>query len=92
MRGALAALGLCLLVASGALAAAFGVEDDELAEALRAEAEAIASGPVSIERTAAQPNAEARRLLDAEPLLQEAYRTDPEATLDLIRRIIDAAK
>ncbi|MEM7544011.1 MAG: hypothetical protein AAF367_00600 [Pseudomonadota bacterium] len=82
--------GAMVLAAGSAWAATFGVEDRGKAAAFRAEAEAIAKGAPTIERSTTAPTAKEDKLLKAHDLLQEAYRTDPAATLDLIRRIIEA--
>lgn len=89
MRGYLMA-GLIAVWATGAAAVDFGLADPRRAEAFAAEARAIAEGAGQVERMAPELKPSERALLSREPLLEEAWRTDPEATLDLIRRIIDA--
>ena len=82
---------LMLGVAVPSLAADLGV--DAAAEArFRAEARAIAARPAPDERKVVLPGEEEQALIDTDPDLNAAWRSDPEATLDLIRRIIEAAE
>lgn len=83
-----------LLLAFGSTAQAqnfddFGIEDPELAREFREEAQGIinSSGATrgDVEGTESFPTS-------AEDLLPRAYRTDPEATLDLIERMLKAGK
>ncbi|MDV7142564.1 hypothetical protein R3X27_07695 [Tropicimonas sp. TH_r6] len=69
----------------------FGLEDKEQACLFVAEAEELAELEES-ERFPCGPRTRSTRTFDGIDLLRDAYRADPEATLDLIERILKAGK
>lgn len=85
------AFALALGAAQCALAqdARWGVSDAPARAALERELDAILAQPVGSARAKdpARLAPAQRDLLDADPLLMEAYRSDPRKTLDLIDRI-----
>lgn len=83
---------LCAGLAAGTtLAGGLGVSG-ETRDRFIEEARAIASQTPSDGRLVPIITPDEQSLIDIEPALQQAWRTDPEATLDLIRRIIEAAE
>lgn len=95
-RFSVVAFALFIGAAQGSLAqdARWGVSDAATRAALERELDAILTQPVD----GAQAKGPARLapaqrdLLDADPLLREAYRSDPRKTLDLIDRIRAASE
>lgn len=81
---------LALAVTPPAIAADLGVGPSQEAK-FRAEARAIAGREVKPDREIVLPGQVEQTLIDTDPDLKAAWRSDPEATLDLIRRIIEAA-
>ncbi len=69
----------------------FGLSDREQACSFLQEAEDLARIDQG-ERFPCGPRTRSTRVVNEIQLLQEAYRADPEATLDLIERILKAGK
>ena len=69
----------------------FGLEDKKLACSFVQEAEEIASIDEGA-RYSCGTRTRSTRPFDGIGLLRDAYRADPEATLDLIERILKAGK
>jgi hypothetical protein len=75
----------------------FDLKDEALAEKFRAEAEKIIKDGLTPEQKLFYGIQNSGEIDDIEKIseftiLREAYRADPEATLDLIRRIMEAGK
>lgn len=72
----------------------FGLGDATLQDGFCDELNALLTAPFSgdngSERSATSPRQEIQRLLERDALLFEAFRSQPQRTLDLIRRIQDA--
>lgn len=82
---------VCLVTAHSAMAGGLGVSAEDRARFL-AEAREIAEKPPADERLFPILTEKEQAVVDVEPEMAEAWRSDPEATLDLIRRIIEAAE
>lgn len=73
----------------------FGLNDEQQARRLYKEALDIATKGKGAVRNLFSENSGANTLGEPQndfDLLRQAYRTDPEATLDLLRRIMEAGK
>lgn len=77
------------LVSFVAGASDFGLGDQSLADQFRAEARAIAEGPKAPERAAVLLSADQQALITSDEDLTNAYRSDPKATMDLVKRILE---